>query len=252
MLLRLSFVTLVLATPVLAAESVRDLYVRGDYAAAIRAGEAENTAVALAEAARAAIADAQMQDRPCLACLARAEDLSRRAVTMDAGNIEGQVLFAVAVGLEARIVKTLRAKVNRYPEQAKEALDKAVALAPNHGAALAAMGAWHIEVMRNGGMLGTIMYGADVETGRNFYHRGIAADPGNLVLPYQFALSLAGIDFDKYRVEVGVLLDTASKGTPRTSYEAALRTRVVELAALLKGGRTRELAGLVRKYQGYP
>lgn len=252
MLLRLALLVLVLASPADAAESVRDLYVRGDYAAAIRAGEAENAPPALAEAARAAIADAQMQERPCLACLARAETLARRAVMMDARNIEGLVLLAVAVGLEARIVGTLRAKIDRYPEQAKEALDKAVALAPNHGAALAAMGAWHIEVIRNGGMLGNVMYGADVETGRNFYRRGITADATNLVLPYQFALSLAGLDLEKYRGEIGTLLDTASKGVSRTSYESALRMRAGELSALLKAGRVREVAALVRKYQGYP
>lgn len=241
-----------LATPAEAAESVRDIYVRGDYAGAMREGDAQNTGAALAEAARAAIADAQLRDTPCLECLQRAENFARRAVALDARNADALVLLAVSLGLEARIVGMVRAKLNRYPEQAKEALENAVKLAPSDGAALAAMGAWHIEVVRNGGILGSVMYGAKIETGKGFFRQGIAADPGNLVLPYQFALSLAGYDAAGNRGEIAHLLAAAAGGTPRTAYETALKARAGELAQVLKGGNLRAFAALVKKYQGYP
>ncbi len=181
-----------LAWPAASAESARDLYVRGDYAAAMREGEAQNTGAALAEAARAAIADAQLRDTPCLDCLQRAENLARRAVALDTNNADALVLFAVSLGLQARVVGMVRAKLNRYPEQAKDALENAVRLAPRDGSALAAMGGWHVEVVRNGGILGSVLYGAKIETGKKLFQQGIMADLGNLVLPYQFALSLAG------------------------------------------------------------
>lgn len=248
----IALIVALLAFPTAAAETVRDLYVRGDYAGAMREGEAQNTSTVLAEAARAAIADAQLRDMPCLECLRRAENFARRAVTLDARNADALVLLAVSLGLEARIVGIVRAKLNRYPEQAKEALENAVRLAPTDGAALAAMGAWHIEVVRNGGILGSMMYGAEIETGKKFFRQGIAADAGNLVLPYQYALSLAGYDAARNRGEIVPLFEAAASGSPRTAYEAALKARAGELAQVLKDGPSHTFTDLVKKYQGYP
>jgi hypothetical protein len=236
----------------LAAASARDLYIRGDYAAATQAGEAAATGESLAFAARAAIAEATLRDAPCLSCLKRAEDLARRATLAEPGRAEAYVLLAVSMGLEARIVGVLRAQAARYPERAKDALGKAVALDPQGGATLAAMAAWHLEVVRNGGALGTLLYGARAETGIDLYRRGIAAEPANLVLPYQFALSLSGYALDRYRGEVEMLLAAAIRGMPRTAYERALKARAARLLEVLHAGNARAYAALIAKYQGYP
>ena len=235
-----------------AAASPRDLYVRGDYAAAIQAGEAAGTGEALAFAARAAIADAVLRDSPCLSCLKRGEDLAQRATEVEPGRAEAYVLLAVAMGLEARIVGVLRAQGARYPERAKQALEKAMTLDPGGGSTLAAMAAWHIEVVRNGGALGTMLYGAKAETGLSLYRRGIAAEPDNLVLPYQFALSLSGYATDRYREEIEKSLAAAAAGTPRTAYETGLKMRASRLLETLRTGNANAYRALVKKYQGYP
>src|SRR4051812_3627919 len=93
--------SLMLAVPhAFAAASPRDIYIRGDYAAAIQAGEAQGTGESLALAARAAIADATLRDAPCLSCLKRAEDLARRASLAEPGRAEAYVLLAISMGLE--------------------------------------------------------------------------------------------------------------------------------------------------------
>src|ERR1700704_652014 len=86
------------AGPALAATSdeIFAVYARGDYEQAVRLGEASHTAPGLAIAARAVLADAVLQDTPCLSCLERAEALSRQDVAIDPHYAFGQVWLAVA------------------------------------------------------------------------------------------------------------------------------------------------------------
>ena len=234
------------------ADSTRALYVKGDYAAAVASGEREASGEALALAARATIAEANLRARPCLPCLDRAEALARRAIAAEPGRAESYVLLAVSLGHKARIVGMLRARLANSAEHAKQALQTALRLSPADGSALAAFGGWHIEVVRIGGALGTALYGARVPTGQGYFRRGIAADPGNLVLPYQYALSLAGYDLAANRQDIEPLLAAAASGTPKTAYEAALKTRAGRLLALLRENDARAALQLVKRYQGYP
>jgi hypothetical protein len=233
------------------ANSARALYVDGDYNGAIEAAEREPNGESLAAAARAAIADANLRDRPCLTCLERAEALARRAIAAEPARVESHVLLAVTLGYKARIVGMLRARLANYAEQAKTELETALRLAPNDGSALAAFGGWHIEVVRLAGWLGTALYGARLETGKQYYRRGIAADPDNLVLKFQFALSLAGYDLNANRDDVDGLLTAAAAGLPRTAYERVLKSRAAQLLEAVRRNPRAALA-LVNTYQGYP
>src|SRR5882672_441591 len=173
-----------------------DLYRAGNYEAAVAAGEAEGSGDSLAVAARAVLADANLRDVPCMTCLKRAEALARRSIALDTQHPEPYVYLAMALGYEARIVGSLRARFARIPEQAKEAIDRALAVAPNDSWSLAAAGTWHVEVVRNGGkFLARVLYGARVEVGEEFLKRAVAADPENLVIRFQHALLLSGVDF---------------------------------------------------------
>ena len=80
-MMRWVFALLLLTLPVSAAPPVPlalyDLYARGRYEEAIRAGETSRSAVGYALAARAALGDAALRDALCLECLKRAETLAR-------------------------------------------------------------------------------------------------------------------------------------------------------------------------------
>lgn len=240
-------------SPAMAAgTSPLDLYRDGQYEAAIAAGQAANDGEGLAVAARAALAEANLADEPCLPCLQRAEGFARRSMNLDAAHPEAFIYLAAALGYEARIVGTLRARFARYPEQAKDAIDRALAVAPGDSWSLAAAGAWQIEVVRNGGsLLARALYGARVDTGKDYFRRAIAADPGNLVIRFQYALSLSGYDFDANRDEVIAQLAAAAKTAPRTVYEAAIKERAGRLLDLVKAKRRADYLALVNRYQGY-
>jgi tetratricopeptide (TPR) repeat protein len=180
----------------------------------------------LAVAARAVLADASLRDGPCMTCLQRAEALARRSIALDTQHPEPYLYLATALGYEARIVGSLRARFARYPEQAKEAIDRALAVAPNDSWSLAAAGTWHIEVVRNGGsLLARALFGARVETGEDYLRRAVAAEPENLVIRFQRALLLSGLDFEVNREAATLELAAATMTEPRTAYERALKAR---------------------------
>ena len=228
-----------------------DLYRTGNYEAAVAAGEAEGSGASLAIAARALLADAGLRDDRCMACLQRAEALARRSIALDTQHPEPYVYLATALGYEARIVGSLRARFARYPERAKEAIDRALAIAPNDSWSLAAAGTWHIEVVRNGGsLLARTLFGARVETGEDYLRRAVAAEPENLVIRFQRALLLSG-NLEVNREAVTADLAAATMTEPRTAYERALKTRAARLLDLIRTSRRVEYMALVNRYQGY-
>ena len=230
-----------------------ELYRAGNYEAARAAGEAANTAESLAVAARAVFAQANLSESPCLACLKRVEALAGRSIALDATHPEAFVYLAAAVGYEARIVGNIRAQLAHIPETSKQAIDSALAVAPNDAWSLAAAGAWHIEVVRNAGsVLARTLYGARAAVGIDYFQRAFAADPTNLVIRFQYALSLSGYDFAGHAQSAIQALAAATTMEPRTVYESAIRTRAQTLLALIKANKRNEYLALVNRYQGYP
>jgi len=229
------------------------LFEKGNYLAAAKAGAAEGSAVSLALAARATLADATLRDMPCMECLQNAEALARKAIAADPGNMEGHIHLAVALGYQARIIGLIRARFARFPEQAKQEIETALRLAPNSHWALSAAGGFNIEVVRSGGrLLGNLLYGATFENGVDYFNKAIAADPENPLIKLQYALSLTGYSFDARRAEIAAVLESSVRAKPGNVYEEAMRQRAARLLALLNENKRDEFLALVRKYQGFP
>jgi len=249
-----AFLTVLICTSALTAErgnTPLDLYRAGNYEAAVAAGEAEGSGDSLAVAARAVLADANLRDVPCMTCLKRAEALARRSIALDTQHPEPYVYLAMALGYEARIMGSLRARFARIPEQAKEAIDRALAVAPNDSWSLAAAGTWQIEVVHNGGsFLARTLFGARVQTGEDYLRRAVAAEPENIVIRFQRALLLSG-DFAVNRETVTSELAAVTMTDPRTAYERALKARAVRLLDLIHANRREEYMALANRYQGY-
>jgi hypothetical protein len=247
-------VALLWCSPAMSAEtSAFELYRAGKYEAAITAGEAANTGQGLATAARAAFAEANLSETPCLSCLQRVESLARRSVALDSMHPDAFVYLAAAVGYEARIVGNVRAQLAHYPEIAKEMIDRALVLAPDDAWSLAAAGAWHTEVVRNGGsLLARAIYGARADAGIEYFSRAFAADPKNLVIRFQYALSLSGYSYDRYAQESTAALIGVATIEPRTTYEGVIKQRAARLLDLIKAKKRADYLALVNRYQGYP
>jgi hypothetical protein len=230
-----------------------DLYKAGRYEDAIKAGEATKTGEGLAVAARAAFAEANLSETPCLPCLQRVESYARRSIALDSTRPEAFIYLAAALGYQARIVGSITAQLRHYPDDAKEAIDHALTVAPNDDWALASAGAWNIEVVRNGGaLLARTIYGARVETGKEYFYKAFSAQPNNLVIRFQFALSLSGYDFDANSDVAAAMLDSVRTIEPRTVYEGVIKERALRLLDLIKANKRAEFLALVSRYQGYP
>jgi hypothetical protein len=228
------------------------LYVSGKYDQAIADGSRENTSVGLALAARAALADAMLKS-PCLECIRRAEELAQKAIVLDPKLADGHVYLAVSLGYHARIIGKIRAQLDSYPQLAKRNLDLALASDPANAWALAARGGWNIEVVRGGGAaLARWLYGATLEAGQRDFAAAFRSAPGNLVLRYQYALSLGGLDQDAYRDSIRDALTRASRATPGTAYEEFAQARARELLDALSRDDRGAFERLVRRDQGYP
>ena len=239
--------TLLLATPAFAdsANTPFALYVAGRYEDAMRAGAAANNAAGYTLAARAALADAGARDKPCLDCLKRAEDYARRAIAADPKQPDGHTYVAVSLGLEARIVGPVVARLHDYPGEAKSELDAALSSDPKNAWALAALGGWNVEIVRTGGdRLADWLYGASLAKGLESFAGAVKVAPNNIAVRYQIGLSLAGYDPDRFRDQIQDAWSTA--------YEKLAQKRAAELLDLLKRNDRSRLDARVRKYQGYP
>jgi hypothetical protein len=236
-----------------AGENPLALYLAGDFARAEAAGVAQNDAQGLAIAARSVLADDMMREQPCLDCLLHAEDLSRRAIASDPKQPEGHIYLAAAIGYRARIIGNLAAQTEGLAAKAKRELDTALADDPSNPWALAAIGSWHIEIVRTAGpTLARWLFGARFATGQGYYAKALALAPANLVLHYQYSLVLASYDLASYRKEVESELGLAVACEPGSAYEVFARKRAQELLNSLKRGDAAEIERLVHRDEGYP
>ncbi len=241
------------ATGADAADTPLALYISGHYSQAEAAGLAQNNAQGLEIAARAVLADDQIRNEPCLECIKHAEDLSRRAIAADPTRPEGHIYLAVAIGYESRIIGDLAAQTRNYGNLAKGELDAAFAADPKDPWTLAALGSWNIEIVRSAGSaLGRWLFGARFKTGLDYYAKAFAIDPSNLVLHYQYALTLAAFDLSNYRKDVEDQLGRAVACTPQSSLETFVRARAQQLLDAVKRGDESDVERLVRRDQGYP
>lgn len=241
------------SAPARATETPLSLFLAGHFAEAEAAGLAQNDVQGLSIAARAVLADDMMRDEPCLECLKRAEDLSRRAIAADPKPAEAHIYLAAAIGYEARIIGDFAAQAKGYANEAKHQLDAALASDPNDPWALAALGSWHIEIVRSAGpTLARWLFGANFETGQECYAKAFAQAPNNLVLRYQYALTISAYDLATYREEVESQLTRAVAETPSSAYESFVQQRAQQLLDTLHAGDLAEAQRMVKHDRGYP
>lgn len=249
-----AFLAALLASPAAFADQTPlALFTAGNFAQAEAAGESENNTQGLAIAARAALADATMRDEPCLDCIKHAEELSRKAIAADPAKPEGHIYLAAAIGYETRVIGDFAAQTKGYAGEAKRQLDAALATDPNNAWALAALGSWNIEIVRGAGpTLARWLFGAKFETGKGLYEKAFSGEPANLILHYQYALTLAAYDLPTFRASIESELGRAVAQTPASAYETFTHTRAQELLDVLKRGDAAELQRLIRRDRGYP
>lgn len=233
--------------------TAQSAYAAGNFISAATIAENEGSAEALAFAARARIADAVMRDDIyCKACLTVAEAIAQRSIDRDPKTADGYIQLAIALGFRGRLIPLMDSRAERLPERGRDAIDKALELAPHNAWALAARGAWNLEIVQRAGpVLADVTYGAKRSEGLRYFHEALAADPGNLLLHFHFALSILALDSDEFRAEAIAAIEAGYKDPRADVLTKFTRKRADALTSLLKVGKDDEIKALVRHYQGY-
>jgi tetratricopeptide (TPR) repeat protein len=235
------------------AETPYQLYEGGRFAEAEKGALAAGDAAGYALAARAELAEEMMRPEPCSACLLHAEALAQRAIDLDPRLPEGRVEFVVALGYQARLMGALEAHFKGFAEKAKNNIDAAIAADPQDAWAWAALGGWNIEIAHDAGStLARWLYGASLKNGLDDFARAFAAAPDNLVIRYQYALTLAATHEASYHDAIFEALSRAVTAAPHGAYETYAQKCAKELLTALKANDMETFDRLVRHDQGYP
>ncbi|MGH6888993.1 MAG: hypothetical protein ACREHF_07330 [Rhizomicrobium sp.] len=244
---------LVLLSSIAHAQTPFQLYQAGRFAEAEKAALAQGDAASYALAARADLAAEMMRPEPCSPCLAHAESLAARAVEMDPKLAEARIEYVVALGYEARLMGELEAHFRGFAQKAKTNIDAAIADDPNSAWAWAALGGWNVEIAHDAGStLARWLFGASLKSGLGDFERAFAAAPDNLVIRFQYALSLAACHDPAYRTAIADALARAVRDAPQDAYEAYAQKCAKDLLAAFNAGDMDTFDRLVRHDQGYP
>lgn len=160
----------------------------------------------------------------------RAQAHSRAALDIDPDYAPAHLRLAAGLGYEARYRSAVSAAMARLPQRGLNHIERALALDPDISWAHAMLGAWHLEVARQGGE-GT--FGSDVATGLAAYRRAVTMDAIEPAIPYHFALALIALDPVIHGEEARALLAQAQSIEANDMFDTEAQRLAAELDARL-------------------
>lgn len=216
-------------------KTVQDAFDAGDFRTAARQARKGLGAEAAAMAARANLAEGDFiaPAGARRALFVEAERDARLALERDPENIEGHLYLALALGFLGRIDGTLKAHFGGYADEARNHIDKALALDPGNAWAHALDGGWNLEITRNGGALGEAIYDASFEKGVAAYREALTLEPENSAIAYQFALQLLAAGGKSNRDEAYRVVARSLAPRDETMVERMARRRAQRLKLAL-------------------
>ncbi|MEQ8268250.1 MAG: hypothetical protein RH982_13720 [Parvibaculum sp.] len=167
----------------------------------------------------------------------------RRAVARAPGRPEAHLAVAVALGLVARREGSMAAHFRGMASEARNHIDRALALNPDNAWAHAALGGWHLEIAYEGGPFGNVFYGASVEAGIAAYEEALTLDPANMSIAWQYGFQLAGFGGPDRTARASELIAGIVAREPHTALETLLRDAALELKQALD---SRDMAAVSR------
>jgi len=235
------------------ADNALDLWTQGKYEDAIATGVAEKSPEGLSTAARAAMTELTLHPMPCPECIQRAEDLSRKALAADPKSAVPSFCLAGALAYRGRMVGTINTQTASIGIEARKTIEDAMAASPDDARLISALGIWDFEVVRvAGSVLSRIVYGARMERGLALFDQAFKLSPNDILIHYQYGLSLAAYDPDEYRSKIEAAWMRVAATRPQNAYDEEMKSRAVKLLSLLKSGDKKTLDGTVKGYLGIP
>lgn len=232
-------------------EAALTQYNAGAFLEAAEAARALGSAEGLALAARARLAHAMtsVPVKERLPHLKAAEADARAALEKDESLVGAHVQLVVALGQTARIKGVVWAQMEGIPQQTRAHIRRAHELEPRNPWPLIATGAWNLEVARNI-RFAARLFGASKQKGHEAFQAALEADPGNLVVRYQYALTLLSFRRADYRATAERLLAEALELEPRDAYAKIMQERSARLKRALAEDDEKALSALLAAYRG--
>ncbi len=213
------------------------LYAAGDFMAAANLAATQHSPTDLSFVAQALLAAcATEQSRDVDGALARAADSARSALALDAHSINARINLALAYGMMGKRATLSEAITRNYAGRGRRLISEALALDPNNARAHALLGAWHFEVLRRGGGLGAMTYGARLASGVSEFRRGMTLAPEDPLIPLQFAVALLQRDVVGNAGAAQRLLARSEALTARDALEIAAQNNAHRLVDALAAG----------------
>jgi tetratricopeptide (TPR) repeat protein len=194
----------------------------GDFQRAVEIGRAEGgAAVNAAVKAQSIYANyIEKAEKPRLALFEEAAawaDERRSATPADAN---AHYLYAYALGRYGQGISVAKALAQGFGGKIKDALTKALKLAPAHADAHAAYGAYQAEVIdKVGGLVAGMTYGAKKDSALEHYQQALKLNPDSAISRIEYANGLIML-FDKARLdEATKLYEQAAQAKPMDAME---------------------------------
>ncbi|MFN3233246.1 MAG: hypothetical protein ACE363_13975 [Alphaproteobacteria bacterium] len=251
MIRRLLYI-LVLMTPVSAvAQSFEDalnLYTEGNFYAAADMAEALETVDGDALAARALLAEAayQAEGADADAALARALDISERAVAANPSHFEALLQRVIALGYKSRQMGSWPAHNAGLGHETRDLIERAIAADPNQAWGWVVKGGWTAEVLDGGGLVARMIYGVSRKAVDESYERAIALDPHNPILHIEYARALLRLSIRRHMADAAQLLERAHALTARDALERLIKQQGETLRTALKSGDRKRIKQVFR------
>jgi tetratricopeptide (TPR) repeat protein len=184
----------------------------------LEAGEAAINAAVKAQSIYANYIDKAEKSRLALFEEAAGWADERRNVARSDAN--SHYLYAYALGRYSQGISVAKALAQGFGGKIKDALTKALKLAPAHADAHAAYGAYQAEVIAKvGGMVAGMTYGAKKDSALDHYQQALKLNPDSAISRIEYANGLILL-FDKARLdEATKLYEQAARCEPMDAME---------------------------------
>ena len=163
----------------------------------------------------------------------RAIQLARQAIRLDPANPEAHIQSAHAMGRYAQAVGFLKAVAGGYARKVRQAIDKALRLAPDMAGAHLSMATWHAKLANGAGPMAGLLYGATARKARRHYRRTIELAPDGKVALIEYASALLVMDKKRHRAEALRLLKRAVAKPPKDAVDRIYHKRALARLATL-------------------
>ena len=167
----------------------------------------------------------------------RALEAARRAVARDPQHLEGNLQLALALGYQGRAMGNLAAHQRGLAEEARAAIDTALAVAPDNPWAQALLGSWHVEIVTGAGpLLAATLYGASLDEGLQAFRTAEAHPEVSLLVLHQMALHLLSYDSRSFARQAERMLMAARARDAGTHFERHMARQADRLLRALRSG----------------